>query len=293
MTRFSVRLFGFLALLSLIGTPVLAQSTAPGEDPVVARVNGKEIRQSDVVIGLATLPPQYASLPRDVLIRAITDKLVDSALVSARGRALGLEKDPAYKRALEQAKGQILEQLFMQRLIERRVTEKALKRRYDRDKKTMGQEKQVRARHILVKTRAEAMSVIGELQKGSDFAEVAKKRSIGPSKTQGGDLGYFKRAQMVPPFSAAAFALRKGETARAPVKTRFGWHVIKVEDIRTAAPPTFDKVKQKLANTMRDELMDKEMKELRKAAKIEILLPKIDPSKAPMPMPMPQGRGGR
>jgi len=262
-----------LALFGVVSASSAQDRGANAADPVVARVDGTAIRQSDVLAGLENLPPQYADLPRETLIKAVMEKLIDGTLAANRARAAGLHKDPAYLLARSRAELQLLEQLFIQRLVERKITKRAVLRRYERDRKSLVRGKQVRARHILLKTRQRALAVIDELRRGLNFAELARTYSTGPSKTQGGDLGFFKRDQMVPAFSKAAFALRKGEYSRAPVQTKFGWHVIKVEDIKAAAPPPFEEVRAELERKMTDEVIDKEMQSLRKGAKIERFLP--------------------
>ena len=262
-----------VAFFSVVAQPSAQNSAADAADPVIARVDGTAIRQSDVVAALENLPPQYADLPRETLIKAVMEKLIDGTLAANRARAAGLHKDPAFLLARSRAELQLLEQLFIQRLVERRITKRAVLRRYQRDRKSLVRGKRVRARHILLKTRQRALAVIDELRRGQDFAELARTYSTGPSKAQGGDLGFFKRDQMVAPFSKAAFALRKGEYSKAPVKTKFGWHVIKVEDIKAAAPPSFEEVRAELERKMTDEVIDKEMQSLRKGAKIERLLP--------------------
>ena len=266
-----------LAFFCTLGASFAQEKSAAGDksgksiDPVIVKVDGSVIRQSDVTAALDNLPPQYASIPRQTLIKAVTEKLIDGTLAANRARAMGLQNDPALRHAMAQAEIQLLEQLYIQRLVERRITDRALKRRYERDRKSMVRDKEVRARHILVETRKEALDILAQLRRGKDFAELARTRSTGPSKTKGGDLGFFKREQMEATFSAAAFALRKGEMTRAPVKTKWGWHVIKVEDIKAAAPPRFAEVQEELRQKMSDEVVDKEMKNLRKGAKIERL----------------------
>lgn len=278
-----------LMLAQPLALPAAAQD-APGEsqDPVVARVDGTPIHRSEVMAAIANLPPQYASIPRETLIKGVTEQLIDSTLAANRGRAAGLDKDPEFLSAMARAETQLLEQIYIKRVVERRVTDRAVKRRYERDRKAMASDKEIRARHILVKTREEALEVLAELSRGGDFAELARTRSIGPSKTQGGDLGFFKREQMVEPFAAAAFALGKGELSKAPVQTRFGWHVIKVEDIRTAAPPPFEEMREEIAQKMTDEVIDAELKTLRDEAEIERLIPPEAP--APSPAPAPQAK---
>jgi peptidyl-prolyl cis-trans isomerase C len=113
------------------------------------------------------------------------------------------------------------------------------------------------------------MDILREVSRGKDFAELAREKSIGPSKTQGGDLGYFAREAMLPAFSQMAFSLKKGEVGRAPVQTKYGWHVIKVEDIKEAAPPAFEEARDELRSKMGEEVIDGEIKRLREDAKVE------------------------
>jgi len=262
-----------LAFFSAVAAPSAQNKVVKGADPVVIQVDGTDIRQSDVLAALENLPPQYAQVPQETLIKAVVEKLIDSTLVANRARAAGLDKDPAYLVARSRAELQLLEQFFIQRLVARRVTERAVRRRYQRDRKSLVREKQVRARHILVKTRQAALNVINELRQGKNFARLAQKYSTGPSKTKGGDLGYFKREQMRAPFSKAAFALPKGAYSKAPVQTKYGWHVIKVEDIKGAAPPRFEEVRAELEQKMLDEVIKKEIESLRKGANIKRFLP--------------------
>jgi peptidyl-prolyl cis-trans isomerase C len=257
--------------------------SAKTDDSVVARVDGTKITQSDVEAAMEQLPPQYAQIPRETLVRAMIEKLIDGTLAANRARAAGMHKSKEFRIARTRAELQLLEQLYIKRLVERKVTDRAVRRRYERDSKSMTQGRQVRARHILLKTRQEAINAINALKGGKDFAALAQEISIGPSKNQGGDLGFFKREQMVPAFSKAAFAMKKGEFSSSPVETRFGWHVIKVEDIKSAAPPTFEEVRQQLRSKMTNEVIEKEMEELRKGAKIERLLPS-----SPTPSSPPQ-----
>ncbi|MDH3240193.1 MAG: peptidylprolyl isomerase [Alphaproteobacteria bacterium] len=266
---------GFAAAQDL--APNEGAKSAKSADPVVARVDGTEIRQSDVEAAIEQLPSQYTQIPRDTLVRAMTEKLIDGTLAANKARAAGMDKGEAFRVARSRAELQLLEQIYIQRLVQRQVTDRAVRRRYDRDSKSMTRGRQVRARHILVKTREEAINAIVMLNRGKDFAALAAEISIGPSKSQGGDLGFFKREQMVPAFSKAAFALKKGEISKAPVQTRFGWHVIKVEDTKSAAPPAFAEVQQEIRQKMSDEVIEKEMQELRKGAKIERLLPTSPP----------------
>lgn len=158
----------------------------------------------------------------------------------------------------------------MNRVIEKQITEEAIRRRYEEFAKANPAKEEISARHILVQTEAQAREVIAELGKGVDFAELAKTRSIDPAgKQQGGDLGFFSREEMVPEFSEAAFKMKDGETSRAPVRSQFGFHVIRVEARRTASQP-MEEVRDKLVSEMSQEIMSGVVSNLRKNAKIEV-----------------------
>jgi len=153
------------------------------------------------------------------------------------------------------------------------VTEAEVKARYDKEIAASPPEEEVSARHILLKTEEEAKAVIVELDAGKDFAELAKEKSTGPSAAQGGELGYFTKGRMVPEFEAVAFTLKAGEYAKEPVKTQFGWHVIKLEDRRETAPPEFDAI----SDQVRQLVMRERYGDLIKAARAEVEIDVLDP----------------
>jgi peptidyl-prolyl cis-trans isomerase C len=258
-------------LMGLVGAlyPATAWAQTAAQGNVVARVNGQAILASDVAAAIQQFPPQYKTIPPEDLFKAAVEQLIDRQLVVSRARSQNLQADTEVKNILKQLEGRVLEEVYLGRKIAAKVTDRAVQRRYERDKATMVKDKKVRARHILVKTRDEAMDILRQLSRGKDFAQLAGEKSIGPSKVKGGDLGFFAREQMLPAFSAAAFALRKGEVARAPVQTQYGWHVIKVEDIQDSAPPKFEEVKDQLRAKMGDEVMGGVLKQLRAGAKLE------------------------
>ncbi|HEX7967838.1 MAG TPA: peptidylprolyl isomerase, partial [Stellaceae bacterium] len=170
-------------------------------------------------------------------------------------------------------------------MLEKSVTDQKLHARYDKFVKEAPPREDVHARHILVGSEDEAKAVIAELKKGGDFAKIAQEKTTDPSgKTSGGDLGYFTKEDMVPEFADAAFKLKPGEITQTPVKTQFGWHVIKVEDRRQAKPPTFEQIKPRLANEVSRELVGDKLNELKTAAKIEVFnLDGSKPGGAPPP----------
>jgi peptidyl-prolyl cis-trans isomerase C len=177
-------------------------------------------------------------------------------------------------------RNKVLMETLLQKAGEAAQTDDAMHKVYDDAIKQMPPEEEIHARHILVPTEDEAKAIEVELKKGADFATLAKEKSKDPGAADGGDLGYFTRDQMVPEFSEAAFKLDKGQVSD-PVKTQFGWHIIKLEDKRTKPTPSFDEVKSQIqtyvAHRAQAELVDK----LRKTATIERLdqpPPVADPS---------------
>lgn len=256
---------------------------APGQvadDPVVARVNGAEVRRSDVMLAIENLPQQYRQLPPEMLFGGVVSQIIDRKLVAQAAEKARLGEDPAVRQRVASIRERVLQETYLSRAIETEMTEANLRARYEKKVKSAPGREEVHARHVLVQNEADAKLVIEDLRKGGDFAEVARKRSTGPSAANGGDLGYFTREQMVPEFAEAAFAMKKGEISTAPVKTQFGWHVIKVEDRRTAPPPSFEDSVNDMRQEMAQELIQARMEALRKDAKIE----RLGPDGKPVPV---------
>ncbi|HUN45552.1 MAG TPA: peptidylprolyl isomerase [Stellaceae bacterium] len=288
----SGRSFLALAMALLVATPALAQTAAPAAapaqgDPVVARVNGSELHRSDVVAARQMLPPQVQQMPFEQVYPLLLDRMVTEMVVAQAGRKQKLADDPEVKKKMAQIQDQVIEEAYLNRYLKSTLTEDKIKARYAQFAKEQKPQEQVNARHILVKTEDEAKAVIAELKKGGDFAALAKQKSSDPgSKDNGGDLGWFGKDEMVPEFADAAFKLQKGQYTDTPVKTQFGYHIIKVEDRRTAPPPTLEEARPQLVAQLQRELYEAKIKELRSGAKIETF--NLDGSKAaPAPAPGP------
>ena len=265
----SARPLAFLFALALFGAGPLAAADKKAEDPVVAVVDGTKIRLSDVKDIRESLPEQYKAMPLEMIYPGLLNMMIDTKLVAAQGRKQKLNADPAFKERLARIEEQLLENAAIEKHLAAAVTDEAVKTRYDSFVKDFAGKTEVRARHILVDAEDKAVAAIAELKKGADFAELARKSSTGPSGPPGGDLGYFAEGQMVPEFSKAAFALEKGKFTESPVKTQFGWHVIKVEDRRQAKAPALDEVQQELRTELSRDARIKFVEALRKDAKIE------------------------
>jgi peptidyl-prolyl cis-trans isomerase C len=245
-----------------------AQALPPG-DTVVARVDGAELRLSDVEAAQQNLPPQAKKLPLEQIYPVLLDRLVDGMLITEAGRKEHLDQDPDVQSRLKQYEDRLIQEAYINRVVKPAETEDRLRTRYETFLKEKPAQDQVHARHILVKTETEAKSVIAELDKGADFTALAKKYSTDPGAESGGDLGYFKHDDMVKEFADAAFALSPGQYTKTPVKTEFGWHVIKVEDRRAGKPPSFEEAREQLSRDVAHEIIDAKLHDLRDTAKIE------------------------
>ena len=246
-----------------------AAGPLPPGDTVVARVDGTELRLSDVEAAQKNLPPQAQKLPLEQIYPILLDRLVDGELITEAGRKEHLDRDPDVQSRLKRYEDRLIQEAYLNRMVKPAETEDELRTRYQTMLKEKPAHEEVHARHILVATEAEAKSVIAELDKGADFAALAKKYSTDPGAKSGGDLGYFGHDDMVKEFADAAFALSPGQYTKTPVKTEFGWHVIKVEDRRVGKPPSFEEAREELSRDLAHEIIDAKLKELRGTANIE------------------------
>ena len=248
-----------------------AQAAQPAlKDPVVATVNGQPIRLSELEVAQQSLPQQYRNMPLQAVFPALLDRIIDSKLVVQEGKKSKVTEDPAFKKRMAFVEDQVLQDFWIQREIARQVTADKLQKRYEERLKQMPTEEEVHARHILVSTEDEAKALIAEIKKGAAFDKLAKEKSTDKaSGAEGGDLGWFKKSDMVKEFADAAFNLKKGELTETPVKTQFGYHVIKVEDRRKAPPPAFEEMADQLKEEMAREAVTAQLDQLRSGAKIE------------------------
>lgn len=266
----------FLLALSAVAPAVLAQDGSAGaaeeaaaEDPVVAVVNGTELRRSDVVQSARDLPQAYQD-QLDQIFPALVDWLIDQRLLLEEGRRRNLQDDAQVKEQVALYEERVVREALIDRHLAERMTEEAVRARYDRFVAEFQPETEIHARHILVGSEAEAEGIIADLDAGGDFAAIAKEKSTDTgSGANGGDLGFFTPEQMVPEFSAAAVALEPGSYSKTPVQSRFGWHVIKVEETRETAPPSFEQARPEIENRLQQELVSTFVADLRANATIE------------------------
>jgi len=247
----------------------LPQSSPP-VDSVVARVNGEEIRQSDIFRMLQQLPDEVRNMPQGQLFTLLLERAVDRILVIDAARKSGLAEDPVIRARVTAAEDDVLWAVFLERQVQENLTEKRIRRAYGRISGAAAEE-EVKARHILLASEEEAQAVIRDLEGGAEFQTVASEKSIGPSRETGGDLGYFSRSQMVDEFSAAAFAMNVGEFSKKPVKTQFGYHVILLENRRRAEAPSMQESMPQIQQEVTREVLAEVLGKLRKGADIEVV----------------------
>lgn len=256
---------------------------APASDPVVARVNATEIHRSDLAAALTTMPPQVQQMQMSQIYPLLLDRMVDMKLLAAAGRAAGLANDPAVKRQVAEAEDHAIQQAYLDSKVKQQITDDSLRKKYQEELNSNPPEEEVHARHILVASEADAKAIITQLQKGADFATLAKQKSTDGSAREGGDLGFFTHDEIVPEFADAAFAMKPGEISKTPVKTQFGYHVIKVEERRKQEAPSFDDAKDEIAGQLQQELTQSVVKDLQAKAKVE----RFDIDGKPMVQEMP------
>ena len=255
-----------LTVVLSAGQPLHAQDA----NAVIAKVNGADIRQSDLAVAEEELGPSLQQMDpatrRDNLIAF----LIDMKIVAKAAEAKKVGDAADFKQKLAFARDRLLMDSLLATEGKAAVTDEAMKKVYEDATKQVSGEKEVHARHILVPTEEEAKAIKAELDKGADFAKLAKEKSKDPGAADGGDLGFFTKEQMVPEFSAVAFALAPGKVSD-PVKSQFGWHVIKVEEVRDRKPPAFDQVKGQIETFVVRKAQADYVTKLRAEAKVERL----------------------
>lgn len=315
---FAAALFG-AATLGVAALPASAQTPAPAAPPaaaapapgatdadtVLAKVNGVEIKKSDLAVAEeelgGSLPPQLQGPARQEYVLGF---LIDLTALAQAAEADKLDQSPEFAQQLAFAKKRLLMQAALSKATKAAVSDAELKKTYDEALKQQKPEEEVRARHILFRVEdpkdekasaaaeAKAKDVAAKAKKGEDFGKLATSLTEDPSgKENGGDLGYFTKDQMVPEFAEKAFTMKPGDVSD-PVKTQFGWHVIKLEDKRQKPMPTFDEVKPQIEQFLAQKAQAEAVQKVREAAKVEKtaaapspadLLPKGDAPKTDAP----------
>jgi peptidyl-prolyl cis-trans isomerase C len=243
---------------------------ASGSDPVVARVNGVDIKQSDLALAEEDVGADMQAASPEAKREHLVSYLADIIMVTQAADKKNVGDNPDFKRRLAFLRNKLLMGFELQEEAKAALTDEALHQTYNDAVKSVGGQEEVHARHILVEAEDDAKAILEQLKGGADFATLAKEKSKDPGAAEGGDLGYFTKDQMVPEFAEVAFKMYPGQLSN-PVKTQFGWHIIKVEDKRTKQPPEFEKVKDQIENFLARKAQTDFVAKLRQTAKIERL----------------------
>jgi peptidyl-prolyl cis-trans isomerase C len=255
---------GPVLALALAAAPVWADET-PTAESVVATVNGTDITVGHLILLRENLPQQYRELPDDVLFKGLLDQAISQTVLA---QSLDGAEPARVRIAVENERRALLAGTVLDATLRDAVTEAAVEQAYAETYAKAAPETEFHAAHILVETEDEAKALIEELNAGADFAALAKQKSTGPSGPSGGDLGWFGKGMMVPPFEEAVAAMQPG-TISAPVQTQFGWHVIKLLETRLSDAPPLDSVRADIEEGLRNRAIETRIDDLKAKATID------------------------
>ncbi len=261
------------ALLLFAASIALVPVAAAAEDTVVARIDGVDIKESDLDFAASEVGPRLATIRPEDRRRILLQLVIENELMAGAGEKENLDETDTFDARVKYHARRALRDAYFDVGIMKAVSDADAKKIYDEKIATMEPEQEVHARHILVESEDEAKAIAERLKKGEDFAALAKEKSK-DTNAEGGDLGFFTRGQMLKPFEDAAFALDVGQISE-PVQTQFGWHIIKIEEKRAQALPSFDEVKAAIVAQLVQQKAQQVMADLRNAAKIEIVDPEL------------------
>lgn len=257
--------------LLLTGLIAAAPIHAQEQKIKVAEVNGEAIFLEEVMKIAEQLPADIRQQPLPNYFDRIVDDVIDSRLAAAAGNDAGLTNNPEVLAQMSIAAQRVLAEAYITTELRKVVTDEEVQKAYQLFISDESAREEIKARHILVASEAEAKAIIAELNSGADFVSLAKEKSTGPSGPNGGDLGYFARGAMVPSFENAAFALSVGSHSSEPVQTQFGWHIIKLEDKKTAEAPPIETLRGQLQANLANQALSRIIETLRAPASISRL----------------------
>ena len=261
-----------VAMAALVaGALLFVPATFAQDSKVLAKVGDRTITAADLDQAMADMTQQFKGFPESQRRARALDSLIDIHVLAIFAEKEGIAENAEVKRRLRLLKARALHNGYFQEKIQPKVSDEQMKARFDEELTKAVPQQEVSARHILVKTEEEAKAIIKELDGGADFIELAKAKSTGPSGPKGGDLGFFGKGRMVPAFETAAFALEKGAYTKEPVKSQFGFHIIKVDDKRDTPLPTFEESKERLRQVMLTEAYAEAVQNGRKSIGTEVL----------------------
>jgi len=263
-----MRLISKLVATAFISAATFAPAAMAQDRINVGSLNDEPIYLDELITILSTLPPQVQQSPFDQIYSGLVDEVANVRLAAELARENDLEDDENVQLAIEFQTNRILANVYLQQAVRDEITDEAVEGAYDVYVANDGARQQIEASHILVASEDEANDIIGELNDGADFAQLARSRSTGPSAGDGGSLGSFGRGEMVPAFENAAFSLAPGSYSEIPVQTPFGWHVIMVEDRVADEALPLDTVRGEIENFLAQQAIARIAQNLRAGSSI-------------------------
>jgi len=267
LSKAKSQLWNFMLIFTIL--PLAGAASA--QEGVLAKVGDVVITERDLGFAETDLKQQFSQVPKEFRRAAVLNALIDIRVLAIAAEDAGLADDDNFKARVEFLRSRALHNAYFKINAVDTITDETVKTRYDKEISETVAEKEIDARHILVKTEDEAKAIISELDAGKDFAELAKAKSTGPSGVSGGTLGYFGKGQMVPEFEVVAFALEKGAYTKTPVKTQFGWHIILKQDERDVEPAKFEDAKSRIRQILLRERYVALIKKNREKFEVEII----------------------
>ena len=270
-----------LVILGAIAVGAAVQFVvAREEDKIVAKIAGRDVYESEIrekVKAYMELNSLDGSMNYDKLDAAAKKEIISSVIVGDlildEAKKAKIDETEKYKKTLAFAGNQLMQRIFLEKMIKENIAEAKIKEKYEQMIKNTSGKEEYKVSHILVKTEEEAKSIKAKLDKGADFAALVKEYSLDNNKEDGGKLGYFSEGQMVKPFEQATAALKVGEIS-GPVKTDFGYHIIKLEDKRAIKAPSFAELKGKISDELSAQFVQEYVGKLKDNNKVEFLLDK-------------------
>ncbi|GGA62487.1 peptidylprolyl isomerase [Nitratireductor aestuarii] len=256
--------------LALIMGMTSSYPASAQEDKVIATLNGQQITEADMALAEEQLGAQFGRLPEAERRVALLSALIDLKLLANAAVEQKIDESDEFKQQQEFLRNQALHSAFIEKNVIEQITDDEVKARYDEEVKKLTMPEEVHARHILVESEDEAKAIIKQLDDGGNFEEIAKEKSKDGAAANGGDLGYFTKGRMVPEFETAAFAMESGSYSKEPIKTQFGWHVLKVDDKRQQPAPTLEQVSDEVRSVIVREKYVATLKDIRGKADVNI-----------------------
>jgi peptidyl-prolyl cis-trans isomerase C len=255
--------------------PAAEAPAVPDPATVVATIGEDTITEGDLAFAAEDMAQDLSQMPPEERRAFLVRILIDMKVMSNAARAAGMDQTPLFAQRQKYLEERALRRAYFAEAIAGSITEEAVRAEYDAFAAEFVPEDEIRASHILVETEEEANDLKAQIDGGADFVALAKEHSIDPGAANGGDLGFFGRGMMVPPFEEAAFALAEPGAVSAPVQSQFGWHIIKLEEKRQSAPPAFEQVAAQIQNQLLMDTFTAKVEELMSGVTVDIADPEL------------------